>query len=113
MYQNNPRFGIEATKEVKGRRVASKRKVSFGSVQPRKKPAGNKSNKQNGDNNEAVDQAVPSEDEDEDVFTFDYSDDDMPTKREPKREGSDDGEEMDIKEEESEDAHQFSHEEDE
>lgn len=48
---------------------------------------------------------MPSEDYDEDLFSFGYSDDDMPDKLEPKSEGSDDGEGIDIKEEDSEDAY--------
>ncbi|ENH69497.1 hypothetical protein FOC1_g10011853, partial [Fusarium oxysporum f. sp. cubense race 1] len=60
---------------------------------------------QNKDENKAEDQEVPSEDDDEDLFSFGYSDDDMPAKLEPKSEGSDDGEGIDIKEEDSEDAY--------
>ncbi|KAJ4039408.1 hypothetical protein NW756_009475 [Fusarium oxysporum] len=59
----------------------------------------------NKDENKAEDQEVPSEDDDEDLFSFGYSDDDMPAKLEPKSEGSDDGEGIDIKEEDSEDAY--------
>ncbi|KAF6521896.1 hypothetical protein HZS61_013424 [Fusarium oxysporum f. sp. conglutinans] len=60
---------------------------------------------ENKDENKAEDQEVPSEDDDEDLFSFGYSDDDMPAKLEPKSEGSDDGEGIDIKEEDSEDAY--------
>ncbi|KAJ4088100.1 hypothetical protein NW761_008076 [Fusarium oxysporum] len=85
--------------------VSRKRKASFKSDQPRKKIAENQYKEQNKDENKAEDQEVPSEDDDEDLFTFGYSDDDMPAKLEPKREGSDDGEGIDIKEEDSEDAY--------
>ncbi|EXL85533.1 hypothetical protein FOPG_02367 [Fusarium oxysporum f. sp. conglutinans race 2 54008] len=64
-------------------------RASFKTDQPRKKIAENQSN----------------EDDDEDLFSFGYSDDDMPAKLEPKSEGSDDGEGIDIKEEDSEDAY--------
>ncbi|EXM20124.1 hypothetical protein FOTG_11941 [Fusarium oxysporum f. sp. vasinfectum 25433] len=85
--------------------VSRKRKASFKSGQPRKKIAENQSKEQNKDENKAEDQEVLSEDDDEDLFSFGYSDDHMPVKLEPKREGSDDGEGIDIKEEDSEDAY--------
>ncbi|WKT46677.1 hypothetical protein QSH57_011551 [Fusarium oxysporum f. sp. vasinfectum] len=95
--------GSKALAGVKA--VSRKRKASFKSDQPRKKIAENQYKEQNKDENKAEDQEVPSEDDDEDLFTFGYSDDDMPAKLEPKREGSDDGEGIDIKEEDSEDAY--------
>ncbi|PCD43255.1 hypothetical protein AU210_002355 [Fusarium oxysporum f. sp. radicis-cucumerinum] len=88
-----------------GRAASQKRKASFKSDQPRKKFAENQSKEQNKYENKAEDQEVPSEDYDEDLFSFGYSDDDMPDKLEPKSEGSDDGEGIDIKEEDSEDAY--------
>ncbi|RKK70875.1 hypothetical protein BFJ69_g11477 [Fusarium oxysporum] len=88
-----------------GRAASQKRKAFFKSDQPRKNITENQSKEQIKDENKAEDQEVPSEDDDEDFFTFGYSDDDMPAKLEPKREGSDDGEGIDIKEEDSEDAY--------
>lgn len=67
-----------------GRAASQKRKASFKSDQPRKKFAENQSKEQNKDENKAEDQEVPSEDYDEDLFSFGYSDDDMPDKLEPK-----------------------------
>ncbi|SCO85811.1 uncharacterized protein FRV6_09938 [Fusarium oxysporum] len=95
--------GSKALAGVKA--VSRKRKASFKSDQPRKKIAENQSKEQNKDENKAEDQEVLSEDDDEDLFSFGYSDDHMPVKLEPKREGSDDGEGIDIKEEDSEAAY--------
>ncbi|KAL5607258.1 hypothetical protein FOBRF1_007755 [Fusarium oxysporum] len=95
--------GSKALARVKA--ASRKRKASFKSDQLRKKIAENQSKEQNKYENKAEYQAVPSEDDDEDFFTFGYSDDDMPAKLEPKSEGSDDGEGIDIKEEDSKDAY--------
>ncbi|KAH7207094.1 hypothetical protein DER44DRAFT_746557 [Fusarium oxysporum] len=91
--------GSKALARVKA--ASRKRKASFKSDQPRKKIAENQSKEQNKYENKAEYQ----EDDDEDLFTFGYSDDDMLAKLEPKSEGSDDGEGIDIKEEDSKDAY--------